>query len=75
MALDPEIVQLYVDAKDSYDAAASGDVQPGDPAVLEAGERLRESLAAYILDLEINGMSVPGELTDEMAKLDDARDN
>jgi hypothetical protein len=70
MAQDPEIVHLYANAKEAYEAATSGDAGPDDPVALEARERFRESLAAYILDLEVNGMSVPHGLTDEMARLE-----
>jgi len=70
MALDPEIVEAYVKAHDAYAAASSDGAQPDDPAVADSREKLRAHLAAYILDLEVNGMSVPLELTDEMARLD-----
>jgi hypothetical protein len=62
MALDPEIVEQYATAKQSYEAAA------GD---LDAREDYRAKLAAYILDLDVNGMSIPQELKDaEQALLD-----
>jgi hypothetical protein len=70
MALDPEIVEAYVTAHDAYTAAGADGAQHDDPAVAAARENLRAHLAAYILDLEVNGMSVPLELTDEMASLD-----
>jgi hypothetical protein len=37
--------------------------------MLEARETLRANLSAYILDLEVNGISVPDELIAEMAQL------
>jgi hypothetical protein len=70
MPLDPEIVELYANAKEAYAAANSGDVHVDDPVRLETRERYRESLAAYILDLETNGMSVGQDLKDEMDRLD-----
>jgi hypothetical protein len=69
MALDPEIVQQYVHAHEAYTAACSEYGRDDDPVVLETRERLRANLASYILDLEVNGMSVPSELTDQMAAL------
>jgi hypothetical protein len=69
MALDPEIVELYAKAREAYEAACGDGSHSGDPAVLEARETLRANLSAYILDLEVNGISVPEELTAEMAQL------
>jgi hypothetical protein len=66
MALDPEIVQLYADAKEAYEAVKGGD----ESTALDAREHLRAQLAAYILDLETNGISVPAELEAEMSALD-----
>lgn len=71
MPLDPEITHLYSNARAAYEAARSGDHQPEDPAVLDARENYRANLAAYILDLEVNGFSVPQELLDEMTVLDE----
>jgi hypothetical protein len=69
MALDPEIVELYAKAREAYEAARGDGSRPEDPAMLEARETLRANLSAYILDLEVNGISVPDELIAEMAQL------
>jgi hypothetical protein len=69
MALDPEIVELYAKAREAYEAASGDGSRSDDPAMLEARETLRANLSAYILDLEVNGISVPDELIDEMAQL------
>jgi hypothetical protein len=72
MPLDTEIVQLYADSKQAYEEACGDGHRPDDPSVLDARETYRANLAAYILDLEVNGMSVPANLTDEIAILDEA---
>jgi hypothetical protein len=69
MAQDPEIVHNYVTAHEAYLAATGDSHDPDDPAVIDARESYRANLAAYILDLETNGMSVPATLTDAMAAL------
>ena len=72
MPLDTDIVQLYVDSHQAYLAASSNSKGPDDPAVIDARENYRANLAAYILDLEVNGMSVPQELLTDIAALDEA---
>jgi hypothetical protein len=71
MPLDTEIVQLYADAKQAYEKARGDGHRLDDPSVLEAREAYRANLAAYILDLEVNGMSVPSDLTDEITLIDE----
>jgi hypothetical protein len=72
MAIDPDIVHRYFEARQQLDQAASTGLPPGDPVLLEAQERLREALAEYLLDLEVNGMSVPADLRDELDSLSEA---
>jgi hypothetical protein len=72
MPLDPEITHLYTNAREAYEAARAAAHQPDDPAVLDARENYRANLAAYILDLEVNGFSVAQDLLDEMTVLDEA---
>jgi hypothetical protein len=67
MAIDPDIVHRYSEASQRFDGVARTAATSTDPAYLEAQEDLREALSAYILDLEVNGMSVPEDL---QAKLD-----
>jgi hypothetical protein len=71
VAQDPDLARRYSEAHQAYDAAASAASQPTDPALIEAREEYREALAAYVLDLEVNGISVPVGLGDELAKLTD----
>jgi hypothetical protein len=71
MPLDPEITHLYTNAREAYEAARGAGHEPEDPAVLDARENYRANPAAYILDLEVNGMSVPQDLLDEMTALDE----
>jgi hypothetical protein len=72
VALDPDLVRRYNDAHQAYDVAVSAASQRNDPAVIEAREEYREALAAYVLDLEVNGISVPPGLNDELANLTDS---
>ncbi|HTR71231.1 MAG TPA: hypothetical protein VMH41_13530 [Mycobacteriales bacterium] len=72
MAIDPDIVNRYSQARHTRDqAAAAAPDSATDPAFLEAQEDFREALSAYLLDLEINGMSVPADLQSELDALTD----
>jgi hypothetical protein len=68
MALDPDLVHRYAEARQAYDTA-SRDKPADDPAVLEARQEFHDALAEYVLDLQINGMSVPDGLEDELAAM------
>jgi hypothetical protein len=69
MAQDPDLVRRYSEAHQAYSAAVSKAPRPDDPALIEAREEYRVTLAAYVLDLEVNGMSVPVGLAEELAQL------
>jgi hypothetical protein len=69
VALDPDLARRYNSAHQAYAAARSDGSTPNDPAVIEAKEDYREALAAYVLDLEVNGISVPPGLSDELGQL------
>lgn len=69
MAVDPDIVHRYSTASQKFDAVVRTAASPTDPAYLEAQEDLREALSAYILDLEVNGMSVPDDLQGQLDSL------
>ncbi len=73
MALDPEVSEQYANAKLAYDDLRSRE-DADSPAVLEAQEEYREALAAYVLDLEVNGMSVPPDLLAVLAGFGEATD-
>jgi hypothetical protein len=71
VAQDPDLARRYSEAHQAYDAAVSAASRPNDPGLIEARERYREALAAYVIDLEVNGISVPFGLNDELANLTD----
>jgi hypothetical protein len=68
MPIDPDLVHRYAEAREAYDTT-SRDHSANDPVVLEARQELHDALAAYVLDLQINGMSVPDGLEDELADM------
>jgi hypothetical protein len=69
MALDPDIVHRYSEASQKFDAVARTAASPADPAYLEAQDDLREAMSTYVLDLEVNGMSVPEDLQAQLDSL------
>ena len=73
MALDPEVSELYANARLAYDDLRSRE-DANSPAVLEAQEEYREALAAYVLDLEVNGMTVPEDLLAVLAGFGESTD-
>jgi hypothetical protein len=71
VALDPELVERYAEAKRALDAARTGGTAADSPELLEAQEDCREALAAYLMDLQVNGFSVPADLQSELDDLDE----
>jgi hypothetical protein len=69
MALDPDIVHRYSEASQKFEAVVRTAASPTDPAYLEAQDELREAMSTYILDLEVNGMSVPEGLEAQLDSL------
>jgi hypothetical protein len=72
MAIDPDIVHRYSVASQKFDAAVQTAASPTDPGYLEAQEDLREAMSAYILDLQVNGMSVPEDLQSKLDSLSES---
>jgi hypothetical protein len=70
VALDPDLVERYAQAKRALDEARAGGSAPERPELLEAQEECREALAAYLVDLQVNGLSVPADLEAEFNELD-----
>jgi hypothetical protein len=69
MPQDPDLVHRYSEAHQEYERASDAAGSATEPQLLDAKERYRDALAAYVLDLHANGMTVADELQHELDEL------